>query len=216
MSTPTKEALAQVIANSYFAIEAGQEWDAEGSSYSKPEVNGGHMQLAHDIQRYLLAESQPPATELPLARFGREMSEAINRLTPATDDDREALRQLIFEQERDAVAGLRWTVDKFIDRALALRRLPVTEPCEWCDKPHTGFAEWQGDDIAHPSCGEHGHNFQPASVTEPTGAEIERATDRILSVWMQMAAWRVEAEPVEFARRFALAALVAARETGTP
>lgn len=45
---------------------------------------------------------------------------------------------------------------------------PVTpqtpEPCEWCEKPHRGFAEWQGDGLAHPSCGEHGFGFIEAAA----------------------------------------------------
>jgi hypothetical protein len=43
-------ALAQVIADSFFAMQAGQAWDAEGpESYSQPEISAGDMQLATDI-----------------------------------------------------------------------------------------------------------------------------------------------------------------------
>ena len=44
-----REALAQVIANAFFAMQAGQEWNAEGASYSQPVPSGGDMDLAVSI-----------------------------------------------------------------------------------------------------------------------------------------------------------------------
>ena len=44
-----REALAQVIANAFFAMQAGQEWNAEGTSYSQPVPSGGDMDLAVSI-----------------------------------------------------------------------------------------------------------------------------------------------------------------------
>lgn len=42
-------ALAQVIANSFFAMEAGEWPGGPNWSYGFPKVNAGHMQLANDI-----------------------------------------------------------------------------------------------------------------------------------------------------------------------
>ena len=45
-----REKLAQVIADSIFAMQAGQAWDAEGpESYERPVPNGGDMQIAVDL-----------------------------------------------------------------------------------------------------------------------------------------------------------------------
>ena len=44
-----REALAQVIANAFFAMQAGQEWDAEDATYEQPVPNAGDMDLAVSI-----------------------------------------------------------------------------------------------------------------------------------------------------------------------
>lgn len=44
-----QDALAQAIADSFFAMEAGESWDAGG--YSRPKIASGDQQLAFDIMK---------------------------------------------------------------------------------------------------------------------------------------------------------------------
>ena len=99
-----------------------------------------------------------------------------------------------YDDAHDAEKGiahlLNWAIDyarrgnnlaaaTMVRCALRLERGPVTEPCEWCPEQHTGFAEWQGDGLAHPSCAREGHgsNFEP--VREPvTDAQVESAAEK--------------------------------------
>lgn len=125
-----------------------------------------------------------------------ELEHLLSALSsPPADDVREALEAIWDDGNATGLDGWvgpgRGTLpidpeavearDRSIERnaaAFEVRlRGTVTEPCEWCPEHHTGFAEWQGDGLAHPSCGREGHgtNFEPArgTVTDADDAETK-------------------------------------------
>ncbi|ONI65668.1 hypothetical protein CSIV_05155 [Microbacterium sp. CSI-V] len=130
----------------------------------------------------MVALSSPPADDVREA-----LDDVIRRHWVATPGE---FRKALLSDPRLEVR-LRGTVTETTDAefwrtrtraaltaaAVVHPRGTVTEPCEWCPEQHTGFAEWQGDGLALPSCGREGHgmNYEPTRFTEPTDAEKNTA-----------------------------------------
>nr|WP_278101127.1 hypothetical protein [Microbacterium proteolyticum] len=87
--------------------------------------------------------------------------------SPPADDVREAVRFLLHTGgvNVDGVQDADLLASELFSRFEVRLRGTVTEPCEWCPEQHTGFAEWHGDGLTHPSCGREGHgmNYEPAN-----------------------------------------------------